>query len=1146
MAYEPLHHKYRPQTFSDLVGQETIALTLSNALSRERIAPAYLFTGPRGTGKTSSARILAKSLNCLNSNKPTPNPCGKCEACLAIAKGSALDVMEIDAASNTGVDNIREIIERSRFAPVQCRYKIYVVDECLTGDSLVQTSEGLMQIDNPDLKGKQVLSYNENTKTWEYKKVLRWLERGTKETLTIKTGSSQISCTANHLIRTETRWIEARNVKEGMKIFSPVSADAERTYTNTELMDEYVDSLEDISSKETNTEQNPIISAKFTHKQKPYSLCANVDVKKNSIFPTFYNKKEEELKVFNHTGTDILIEKVTDSGINEIKTSSILLNNCKSSNLDLSTELYLGMEASNIPTPTVDFLDYAGLMVQSSIDGWSIKQIGYNNYDHKYEMWLIEDMVNNQLFATQSVIPSYKKFIELLSKTTRVNWLPENGCNLLLQKGWHGGTWMMVLSSLVQEVVLPSFFILKGFLKEKIKLLLNGLMTWDTLLTQNSTLENLLKKLTTTLNLELNLVENGYQTYNNIQYPRWNTNLEKVESVSLAGYEKVYDLEVADNHNFVANDLLVHNCHMLSTAAFNALLKTLEEPPPQVVFILATTDPQRVLSTIISRCQRFDYRRIPLEEMTAHLKYIADAEKIAIADDALTLIAQIANGGLRDAESLLDQLSLLPETITVAKVWDLVGAVPEQDLLRLLQAINHNDSLAVLQQCRSLLDRGREPLIVLQNLASFYLNLLIAKTSPRHAELTTVTETCWQQLCSEAANWQTGFILRGQQQLKEAETQLKRTTQPRLWLEVTLLGLLPEAYQAIAPLCEAVSFSAPAASTAKPPQVSPQADISSEQNKNTSAAPPASSQSSPHRSQVESPVESPPKTSVAQSNRDPQTVKAIPASTVPPEIPAAVAPSPHQDPVANQEIWSKVVSCLQPPTTQALLKQQCHLVSFDGLSAIVGISSAKLQKLNQGKVPNIEAAFAQVCQRLVKVQLEVANPKDNPGNDLSFIKQSVIAPPPSSPKQSFAQPLSSNAHNTPTIPPEKELVQPQNSFSQDRTISELSSQSQKTSSTTSHLQAVSFSQDISVLTAPAIPTENNLATPTAELSSNQNYADDDLQRAINNLTQSFEGEVVQFDNNSQAEFLTETELSESEIDLASLERRDANNYDDDW
>jgi len=130
MGYEPLHHKYRPQTFTELVGQDAIAQTLSHALEQQRIAPAYLFCGPRGTGKTSSARILAKSLNCLTQGQPNPHPCGHCEVCRGISNGSILDIVEIDAASNTGVDNIRELIERAQFAPVQCRYKVYVIDEC--------------------------------------------------------------------------------------------------------------------------------------------------------------------------------------------------------------------------------------------------------------------------------------------------------------------------------------------------------------------------------------------------------------------------------------------------------------------------------------------------------------------------------------------------------------------------------------------------------------------------------------------------------------------------------------------------------------------------------------------------------------------------------------------------------------------------------------------------------------------------------------------------------------------------------------------------------------------------------------------------------------------------------------------------------
>src|SRR5262249_45154158 len=122
-----LYRKYRPQTFDDVVGQEAVVRTLKNAITNDQIRQAYLFAGPRGTGKTSMARILAKSLNCTHG--PTPTPDGTCHACRAIAAGTSLDVIEMDAASQRGIDDIRDIRDRVVLQPVEGRYKVYILDE---------------------------------------------------------------------------------------------------------------------------------------------------------------------------------------------------------------------------------------------------------------------------------------------------------------------------------------------------------------------------------------------------------------------------------------------------------------------------------------------------------------------------------------------------------------------------------------------------------------------------------------------------------------------------------------------------------------------------------------------------------------------------------------------------------------------------------------------------------------------------------------------------------------------------------------------------------------------------------------------------------------------------------------------------------
>lgn len=521
MSYEPLHHKYRPQTFADLVGQEAIATTLTNAIRKSQIAPAYLFTGSRGTGKTSSARILAKSLNCLSSPTPTEKPCGKCDACQGIAKGIALDVIEIDAASNTGVDNIREIIERAQFAPVQCRYKVYAIDEC----------------------------------------------------------------------------------------------------------------------------------------------------------------------------------------------------------------------------------------------------------------------------------------------------------------------------------------------------------------------------------------------------------------------------------------------HMLSGAAFNCLLKTLEEPPKSVVFILATTDPERVLPTIISRCQRFDFRRIPLQAIVEHLRYIATEESISINADALQLVAQLSQGGMRDAESLLDQLSLLSGEITIERVWDLAGSVSEKDCLELLNAIALCHPDTILESARKIMDRGREPLIVLQNLAGFYRDLLIAKTAPSRRDLVTLTPATWATLGELAKNLEISTIINGQQHLAKSEVQIKNSTQPRLWLEVTLLGLLSANTQ------KPVATTVPIISV-------PSQEV--KQHPPIEQLPPPVSLIAPVIEQLPPPMEEPPVAPIATGDSD---------------------------------LWQQIIKHIQPLSAQALVSQHCRLLSFDGSLARIAITSQQLLKLAQNKVPSIEAAFQKLVPQKVKVVLEVggeskpAPPKEQPRSP-SFSNSPTVTPPP--------------------------------------------------------------------------------------------------------------------------------------------------------
>lgn len=235
---------------------------------------------------------------------------------------------------------------------------------------------------------------------------------------------------------------------------------------------------------------------------------------------------------------------------------------------------------------------------------------------------------------------------------------------------------------------------------------------------------------------------------------------------------------------------ILDECHCLTGNAFNALLKCIEEPPPHVVFILCTTELHKVLPTIVSRCQVFNFRTLSVQAIVQHLGIVADAESISIDDQALTAIARLGDGGLRDALQLLGQVSLLDEDITANHVMEIAGGVTETELMSILQAISTNNTFNLLQVARVLVDSGKTPKLILSNLLQTYRDLLIIKSAPKDQSLLTGCVS-YAQLKALANHWNFETLNLSLTELQKAENYLRYTVNAAVWLEVCLLNLIP-------------------------------------------------------------------------------------------------------------------------------------------------------------------------------------------------------------------------------------------------------------------------------------------------------------------------------------------------------------------
>lgn len=243
---------------------------------------------------------------------------------------------------------------------------------------------------------------------------------------------------------------------------------------------------------------------------------------------------------------------------------------------------------------------------------------------------------------------------------------------------------------------------------------------------------------------------------------------------------------------------IIDECHMLTKEAFNALLKTIEDPPPQVIFILATTEEHKVIPTIVSRCQRLMFRLVTQGDLTEHLRSVAGREGIEISEEALSFIARRSGGGLRDALGLLDQSSLLSSPgnpVTVTDLLNLLGALQEDVLLNISFEIGQQSGHNVLTLINKLLQEGREPAVVVQELSRHFLNLIKSsylsdsKDNQMAGSLIVGTAPYLEGLSKQVALFKKEELSHIIEALDRLEQTCRRTTQPAMHLEIGLLAL---------------------------------------------------------------------------------------------------------------------------------------------------------------------------------------------------------------------------------------------------------------------------------------------------------------------------------------------------------------------
>ncbi len=438
----------------------------------------------------------------------------------------------------------------------------------------------------------------------------------------------------------------------------------------------------------------------------------------------------------------------------------------------------------------------------------------------------------------------------------------------------------------------------------------------------------------------------------------------EIDAASNTGVENIR--EIIERARFAPTQArwkvyVIDECHMLSTAASNALLKTIEEPPSRVVFILATTNPERVLNTIKSRCQKFDFRRISPSDIFQHLSEIAEKESIKYEVQALKMIAKRSNGGMRDAQSLLEQLNLFPEGITINNIQNLLGEVSESELTNLIKSLVENNPESLIYTCNKLYDAGNEPLQIIIGLLNITRDLLLHTTNNKYSDLYYTSDEFRNELDKISKTINKSTIIHWHNNLRNIEYQIKSSDNQRLWFEIHLTGLLDSQ------------------------------EINSFENKNKSKN---NTTEEKHESRKNIPINKEnisdkiPKPSIQEEITHKELIekkdeKLEKFEVLEKESIENISDNSQNNPGSNlKDKWELILSKVELPSTRMLLSQQAELESFDSEKIIIALSPNWESMIKSRKViieNTVKKIFGDgIILNFSTKQLNKSNPTNTP------------------------------------------------------------------------------------------------------------------------------------------------------------------------